>query len=275
MKVMKRILGILLAIAGVCIFYYPDAVTCYQNRKIAGYIEKFDEENKENTTEGDVRYEASLTYNRKIYQERQSSFKDAWTYTQNPVVLDGVKDQRFGYIEIPAMNLKLPLYIGASDKNMERGAAVLGGTSMPIGGNNTNSVIAGHRGYKGMPYFKEIETLKTGDRLYIRNPWETLIYLVESIKIIDAYDTDSVKIQEGRDMITLITCHPYRSHGKYRYLVYCVRDEGQELKEEDLTGEIPFQSSEKEIQAEKRFRLFCGGCILVFSILTLKKGVKR
>ncbi|MGN1165766.1 MAG: class C sortase [Lachnospiraceae bacterium] len=268
---MKRILAIIFVVMGVGLFCYPDVATCCQNMHITRYVEKFEKENIETTTGGDVRYEASLTYNRKIYEEKQSSFRDAWTYTQNPIVLDGFEDQQFGYIKIPAMNLMLPLYIGASDKNMENGAAVLGGTSMPIGGINTNSVIAGHRGYKGMPYFKEIEKLQTGDRLFIRNPWETLVYIVESIKIIDAYDADSVKIQKGKDMITLITCHPYRSHGKYRYLVYCARDEGQEMKDIGIAGEVPFQSSEEEIRTEKRFRFFCGICILFFSIFTLMK----
>jgi sortase A len=106
---------------------------------------------------------------------------------------------------------------------MAKGAAVLGQTSLPIGGTNTNSVIAGHRGYKGSPFFREIEKLSIGDYVYITNPWERLIYQVESIDIVSPYDSEKLVIQEGKDMITLLTCHPYMSHGKYRYLVYCVR----------------------------------------------------
>jgi sortase A len=121
------------------------------------------------------------------------------------------------------MNVTLPLYVGASISKMAKGATVLGQTSLPIGGTNTNSVIAGHRGYKGSPFFREIEKLSIGDYVYITNPWERLIYQVESIDIINPYDSEKLVIQEGKDMITLLTCHPYMSHGKYRYLVYCVR----------------------------------------------------
>lgn len=268
---MRRILGVILGVIGIGIFFYPDAKTYYQNVHTEKQIEKFNTENKKKVKEGDVQYEASLIYNNRIYEERQNDMKETSSLIYHPVSLDEFKEQPFGYIKIPSMDLKLLLYIGASDENMEKGAAVLGGTSMPIGGRNTNSVIAGHRGYKGVPYFREIEKLKVGDKLYITNPWETLCYIAESIKIIDSYDIESIKIQEGKDMITLITCHPYRSHGKYRYVVYCVRDMGQEIKGNTKNGENLVQSSKKEIQTEKRFRAFCGVCILFLSLVTFMK----
>ena len=91
-------------------------------------------------------------------------------------------------------------------------------------------MIAAHRGYQGIPYFRDIEELKIGDLVIIRNPWERLSYKVTKIKVIDPYDTDKILIQKGKDMITLLTCHPYREHGKYRYLVYCERNHGQKIK---------------------------------------------
>lgn len=121
------------------------------------------------------------------------------------------------------MKVTLPLYIGASELNMSLGAAVLSETSMPIGGENTNCVISGHRGYSGAPYFRDIENLKIGSKVYITNPWDTLMYKVVKIDVINPDDVSSILIQEGKDMITLLTCHPYMSHGKYRYVVYCER----------------------------------------------------
>lgn len=106
---------------------------------------------------------------------------------------------------------------------MSLGAAVLSETSMPIGGENTNCVISGHRGYSGAPYFRDIENLKIGSKVYITNPWDTLMYKVVKIDVINPDDVSSILIQEGKDMITLLTCHPYMSHGKYRYVVYCER----------------------------------------------------
>lgn len=93
---------------------------------------------------------------------------------------------------------------------------------MPIGGINTNCVIAGHRGWNGARYFLDIETLSVGDRVFIDNLWETLEYSVSEIKIINPDDIDAVKIQDGKDMVTLFTCHPYWD-STYRYAVFCTR----------------------------------------------------
>lgn len=272
---LKRILGIFLALFGCGLFFYPEVSSYYQTRYMREYVEEFQLENNGLIKSEDKRYKESVLYNNKINEEKQNSFKNEWICTQSSVFPQWSDDNRLGYLKIPVMDLKLPLFAGASKKNMACGAAVLGGTSLPVGGINTNSVIAGHRGYKGSLFFKEIEKLKCGDKVYVKNPWEELVYVVESRKIIDPYDIDSVKIQKGKDMITLITCHPYRSNGKYRYVVYCVRDWGINAEENNVEGEIPFESSEKEIQVEKIFRLICGIVFLCFSVLIVfRKGGK-
>ena len=138
------------------------------------------------------------------------------------------------------LKVKLPLYLGATMENLRRGAAIMGQTSLPLGQVNGNCVIAAHRGYQGIPYFRDIERLKIGDKVYLRNPWKKMKYRVQKIQIIDPYDTDKIKIQKGKDMITLLTCHPYRGHGKYRYLVYCVRGHGTKNKEKNKKNIIPF-----------------------------------
>jgi len=88
---------------------------------------------------------------------------------------------------------------------------------------NTNCVIAGHRGYSGAAYFRYVTELKPGDEVIITNLWETMTYVVTETKIIMPNEVDQILIQEGRDMITLLTCHPYASGGKQRYLVFCDR----------------------------------------------------
>ena len=176
----------------------------------------------------DKLYQEIVTYNVSIYENGQAGFKDAWSYERPPISLKGLSDGKFGYIQIPAMDVTLPLYVGASDSNMAKGAVILGQTSIPLGGENTNSVIAGHRGWSTGNFFLNIEEISIDDMVYITNPWQTLAYRVESIDIIDPYDSDAVKIQEGRDMVTLVTCHPYMSRGKYRYVVYCIRDKDAE-----------------------------------------------
>ena len=90
-------------------------------------------------------------------------------------------------------------------ENMRKGAAIMGQTSLPVGQKDSNCVIAAHRGYRGIPYFRDIEQLKTGDQVIIRNLWERLDYRVTKIKVIDPYDMDKILIQKGKDMVTLLT----------------------------------------------------------------------
>ena len=126
-------------------------------------------------------------------------------------------------LTIPALELEMPIYLGTSYDNMAAGAAVLGQTSLPIGGVDTNCVIAGHRGWNGAAYFRYIDQLQPGDEVFVTNIWETLNYTVSEIQVIAPNDVSNVFIQDGRDLLTLLTCHPYASGGLYRYLVVCER----------------------------------------------------
>ena len=93
----------------------------------------------------------------------------------------------------------------------------------PIGGDNTNCVIAGHRGWRGADYFRHIDRLHVGDTVTLTNLWETLTYTVADIQIIQPHEVDKIKIQQSRDLLTLLTCHPYAGGGRQRYVVYCER----------------------------------------------------
>ena len=117
--------------------------------------------------------------------------------------------------------------MGASDAHLAAGAAVLGNTSAPIGGDNTNCVIAGHRGWRGADYFRHIDRLQVGDTVTLTNLWETLTYIVADIQIMQPHEAEKIKIQPNRDLLTLLTCHPYASGGRQRYVVVCERDKGE------------------------------------------------
>lgn len=270
----KRLFGVLLIMAGLCLFLYPDIKTRVLKRHTQKYIEEF----KSVERDDDGLYQQALAYNTYIYETEQADFKDVYSYEQIPISMENPENEEFGYIEIPAMDVALPLYVGASAENMSKGAAILGQTSLPIGGMNTNSVIAGHRGWRGAPYFLDIEKLSVGDEVYITNPWEKLGYQVESIRIIEPYDSDAVRIQEGKDMITLITCHPYMSHGRYRYVVYCIRNEGQADEKTDIVNAEGYyaasdgpvcESSQDLIQRERLLRKAGGLSIAGIVLITL------
>ena len=166
-----------------------------------------------------------LIYNNSLYygQQRKLNSKSAYEVSQFKLMDYGLPSEVFGVLSIPTMELEMPLYLGANEANMANGAAVLSQTSIPIGGIGTNSVIAGHRGWNGYKYFLDIELLELGDTVTITNLWETLTYQVVGIKIVLPDDVDAILIQPGRDMITLLTCHPPYTGGRYRYLVYCER----------------------------------------------------
>lgn len=260
---MRKLLGVLAIIFGVCIYLYPTYQKWTLDSGTDAIIKNFEKEYGVNEgTESENRYKTPVdTYPDKIdvtdekKKKKEMKYKnlykemkdyndnlikngqklvDAWSYSQTPVNLGELKskDGAIGYIDIPDMDVKLPLYIGASEKNMALGAAILSETSMPIGGENTNCVISGHRGYRGAPYFKDIELLKKGSKVYITNPWGKLTYMAYKIEIVSPSDVSSCLIQEGEDIITLLTCHPYMSHGRFRYLVYCKRCEDEETEKE-------------------------------------------
>ena len=172
-----------------------------------------------------VLWEDMNSYNETIYAEEQAGLKNKAAYRTPSFLLSdyGLESEVFGVVQIPKLELQLPIYLGATTDHMSKGAAHLSQTSLPIGGKNTNCVIAGHCGWEGAAYFRYISELKPGDEIIITNLWETITYTVTDSKIIDPNETDSILIQEGREMLTLLTCHPYASGGRQRYLVFCDR----------------------------------------------------
>jgi len=172
-------------------------------------------------------YRSIQTYNEWLVKINQGNLTNSVSMAIVPFTMTdyGLPDEVFGVLRIPAMDLEMPIYLGANDENMAAGAAVLTQTSIPIGGENTNAVIAGHRGWNGYPYFLDIENLQVGDLVYIKNVWEELTYKVTAIRIVYPDDIDAILIQPGKDMVTLLTCHPPNTGGQYRYLVYCERTE--------------------------------------------------
>ena len=173
-----------------------------------------------------------VRYNETIYTQGQAGLSCEYDYQKPSFTLTqyGLADEVFGVISIPAMELEMPIFLGATEQHMADGAAHLSQTSLPIGGENTNCVIAGHRGYNGASYFRYIDKLKVGDLVSVTNLWETLTYRVCEIRIIDPHDVTEILIQPGRDLLTLLTCHPYASGGRQRYVVYCERVESPEAK---------------------------------------------
>ena len=162
-------------------------------------------------------------YNQQIFTNGQSDLSGKQSYETPSFRLKdyGLENEIFAVISIPVLELEMPVFLGATYQHLADGAAHQSQTSIPLGGENTNSVIAGHRGWGGASYFRYITNLEVGDEVIITNLWDTTIYEVVEIKIIMPNEVEKILIQPGRELVTLMTCHPYASGGRQRYLVIC------------------------------------------------------
>ena len=223
MRKTSLVLAALLTVAGICVMLWPVFTGHRLQSSAATAVQEF----LAGHDEPEQKYPELLAdlqkYNRQLYTEKQCNLTDLEACEEPAADLTayGIDDEIIGVLEIPAMELTMPVYLGASDTHLAAGAAVLGNTSAPIGGDNTNCVIAGHRGWKGADYFRHIDRLQVGGTVKLTNLWETLTYTVADIQIIQPYEVEKIKIQQGQDLLTLLTCHPYVSGGKQRYVVYC------------------------------------------------------
>ncbi len=226
MRKLSFMLAALLAVAGIYVMLWPVFTRHKLQADTDAAVQSFLEERKPEQQYPEL-LAALQEYNRQLYAEKQCNLTDleACEEPAADLIAYGIEDEIIGVLEIPAMELIMPVYLGASDVHLAAGAAVLGNTSAPIGGANTNCVIAGHRGWRGADYFRHIDRLQIGDTVTLTNLWETLTYTVADIQIIQPHEVDKIKIQQGRDLLTLITCHPYASGGRQRYVAYCERTE--------------------------------------------------
>jgi len=288
---------ILIFIAGLAIFLCPIGANYVYEHKAQGVISGFDEAaqelrqaEKESAQSGEdpafrELYADMQAYNLNLYENGQDSLRDPFSHEAPAFDLTGYgfEENMVGYISIPKMDVKLPIYLGASTDDLALGVGNLGYTSIPIGGTNTNTVLAGHRGYRGTAMFRDIEALEIGDKVYVTNFWDTLVYEVAETKVILPTDIQEVYIQEGRDMVTLITCHPYTKNYQ-RYVVYCERVEAADIKEADTTARPGLENifhwnelsaSEKLIFVERGLPAGVAVLLLLFIVIKLILWVFR
>ena len=149
-----------------------------------------------------------------------------------------------GYVEIPKINVNLPIYHGTGSDSLDRGVGHLLGSSLPVGGESTHSILTGHSGMASQKMFTDLEQIALGDVFYLRILNETLAYQVREINTVLPYDTSLLGICSGEDLCTLVTCTPYGVN-THRLLVCGSRipyEEAEIILEETTQEEQP-QSS--------------------------------
>lgn len=269
----KKISIMIIFFIGILIFIYPIASKIINNYLIQRTISNYKEDianvsvaNKDKSEQQSSQMEDEKSnsyikedldellnkmknYNESIFNEGQQNLIDPFSYESPSFDLLelGFKDNIIGYLTIPKMEIEVPIYLGATQENMKKGATHLSQTSIPIGGINTNSVISAHRGMRTHPMFRDIEMLELGDEVKVTNMWGELTYKVVETKIINPDEISEVLIQEGRDLITLITCHPYTKNYQ-RYVVYCER-------KDDVNDEIIDVFKQDDTKNKKEYNI--------------------
>lgn len=237
------------------------------------------------TKDGDAAYAYLRDYNARVVAGTAGPTEDPWNgdAASSPLASVGLADQVMGTIAIPRLGETIPIYLGADSEHLSRGSAVVNGTSVPLGEVGSNSVIAAHRGqWNGLPMFRDIEDLQLGDLVTIETPWDTLVYKAVEFKVIAPIDTDAVRPQAGRDLVTLLTCHPY-GHNYQRYLVICERTDAPAAEADDSLARAIVRpalsvlepSDSQELVVERWLRLAGLLVVLVVPVVFAVRALAR
>lgn len=210
---MKKHLSTILLVAiffiGLSVLLYPTVAdyvnSKHQSRAIAEYVETL------SNTDPD-QFKAELEEGR-AYNEAIRANSTRFAPSEKELAafhqLLGARNTAIGYIEIPAIRVDLPLYLGTEEMVLQVGVGCMAGASLPIGGESTHAVLTGHRGLPSSRLFTDLDQLAPGDTfvLFVLN--EVLTYEVDQIRIVLPEELDDLAIEEGKDFCTLVTCTPY------------------------------------------------------------------
>lgn len=221
----RRCFAILMVLSGMGIAAYPiisnEIAKRHASQAIAEYSDTVDTLSE---VELDEAKEAARSYNRQLSRvvARDESGEAADTgisYVDMLGLGDGI-----GYISIPKIDVKLPIYEGTSDDVLSEGIGHMEQSSFPLGGESTHCALTGHRGMPNAVLFTDLDELEVGDCFYLYVLDETLAYQVDQIKVVEPNETGELDIVEGEDYCTLVTCTPYAVN-THRLLVRGIRTE--------------------------------------------------
>ncbi|MBQ1223635.1 MAG: class C sortase [Oscillospiraceae bacterium] len=227
-KHVTTVILLIVLIAGLSLLLYPSLSdwwnSMHQSRAVASYVEQvanIDEEQYAHLWEDAWNYNEVLAENGTSYvlSEEQKNVYDQ--------ILDIGGTGIMGYIEIPVIGVTLPIYHGTSEGVLQIAVGHLEWTSLPVGGESSHSVVSGHRGLPSARLFTDLDELVVGDVFIFRVLDEILTYEVDQILIVDPDETSELKIKQGEDLCTLVTCTPYGVNS-HRLLVRGHRVENQE-----------------------------------------------
>lgn len=207
-KILVIIAMLIVALGGIAAVAYPFIAAEYNARFHSEVLSEYEQQVQQgNNTEISASIMAAHAYNGALFRGEINGADPENTDYYN--LLNLSKNGIMGYVDIPTIDVRLPIYHGTSDATLDKGAGHMPPTSLPVGGENTHAAISAHTGMASDPMFTNLELLEIGDLFYIYVMGNTLCYEVESVNIVVPDDISLLKIQRGRDLVTLITCTPY------------------------------------------------------------------
>ena len=226
----------LMILSGIGVASYPVISNMVAQRHASTAIQNYDETVHSMDTEKlDAAKEAARRYNEQLGSalDRDAAGEAEDTGTSYVDLID--VGESLGYITIPKIDVNLPIYEGTSDDVLLKGVGHLEGSSYPLGGESTHSVLTGHRGLAEAVLFTDLDKLQEGDKFYLHIMDEVLAYQVDQVKVVLPEETDDLTIVQGQDYCTLVTCTPYAIN-THRMLVRGIR---VPYNGEEETGDTP------------------------------------
>lgn len=204
-------------LAGLSLLLYPFVANQWNNYRqkqlISGYEQAVSEKEAAEGIDYDAERKKAEDYNEALLPcVLPDSFALAESSGVDPVYMNTLNiagDEMMGSVEIPKINIKIPIYHTTEEEVLNKGAGHLEGSSLPVGGANTHAVISAHRGLPSASLFTDLDQLKEGDHFLIHVLDETLCYEVDKISVVKPEDTSALAVEDGQDLVTLLTCTPY------------------------------------------------------------------
>jgi sortase A len=204
-------------LAGLSLLLYPFVANQWNNYRqkqlFSGYEQAVSEKEAAEGIDYDAERKKAEDYNEALLPcVLPDSFALAESSGVDPVYMNTLNiagDEMMGSVEIPKIDIKIPIYHTTEEDVLNKGAGHLEGSSLPVGGANTHAVISAHRGLPSASLFTDLDQLKEGDHFLIHVLNETLCYEVDKISVVKPEDTSALAVEDGQDLVTLLTCTPY------------------------------------------------------------------
>lgn len=204
-------------LSGLSLLLYPFVANQWNNYRqkqlISGYEQVVSDKEAAEGIDYDAERKKAEDYNEALLPcVLPDSFALAESSGVDPVYMNTLNiagDEMMGSVEIPKINIKIPIYHTTEEDVLNKGAGHLEGSSLPVGGANTHAVISAHRGLPSASLFTDLDQMKVGDHFLLHVLDETLCYEVDKISVVKPEDTSALAVEDGQDLVTLLTCTPY------------------------------------------------------------------